>query len=114
MLGPLLDSGGERDEAGRGPLKHTPKVLFMSMLDLTENAHSLAQRCARTTPTGQTQTDNRHSRVGEVDAKTLSRHVRLYNRRKMLSHSGNSPIKKNKLKEFTVVYFSIKKSDFER
>lgn len=33
---------GERDEAGRGPLKHTPKVLLMSMLNLTENAHSQA------------------------------------------------------------------------
>ena len=35
---------GKRDEAGRGPLKHTPKVLFMSMPNLTENAHSQAQR----------------------------------------------------------------------
>lgn len=35
---------GERDEAGRGPLKHTPKVLFMSMLNLTDNVHSQARR----------------------------------------------------------------------
>ncbi|KAJ4927307.1 hypothetical protein JOQ06_015040, partial [Pogonophryne albipinna] len=35
---------GKRDEAGRGPLKHTPKVLFISMPNLTENAHSQAQR----------------------------------------------------------------------
>ncbi len=39
---------GERDEAGRGPLKHTPKVLFMSMLNLTENAHSQAHRVLHT------------------------------------------------------------------
>lgn len=38
---------GERDEAGRGPLKHTPKVLFMSMSNLTENAHSPAHGRAR-------------------------------------------------------------------
>lgn len=32
---------GERDEAGRGPLD-TPKVLFMSMLNLTVIGHSPA------------------------------------------------------------------------
>lgn len=37
---------GERDEAGRGPLKHTPKVLFMSMPNSTENAHSLLAQIA--------------------------------------------------------------------
>lgn len=31
---------GERNEAGRSPLKHTPKVLFMPMLYLTGNANS--------------------------------------------------------------------------
>lgn len=35
---------GERDEAGRGPLKHTPKALFMSMLNFKENAQSQADR----------------------------------------------------------------------
>lgn len=43
--GPLVGLWrGERDEAGRGPLKHTPKGLFMSKPNLTENVYSQARK----------------------------------------------------------------------
>lgn len=49
-----------------------------------KNAQSLAHGVTHAeNPTGQNRTHYRH--VGEVDAKTLSRHVRLYNHHKMLS-----------------------------
>lgn len=47
--GPLVGPWrGERDEAGRGPLKHTPKGLFMSKLNLTEHVYSQARKKQRT------------------------------------------------------------------
>lgn len=43
--GPLVGLWrGERDEAARGPLKHTPKGLFMSKLNLTVNVYSQAHK----------------------------------------------------------------------
>lgn len=75
---------GERDEAGRGPLKHTPKVLFMSMLNLTENAHSQAHRVVH----GESQLD----RTGQTTdmwvrwvQKLLDHKSKLYNLHKTLS-----------------------------
>lgn len=60
---------GERDEAGRGPLQHTPKTQFMSMLNLIENAHiRKTQSRAHRRPTGQNRTDKRH--VVKVGANT--------------------------------------------
>lgn len=80
--GPLVGLWrGERDEAGRGPLKHTPKVLFMSMLNLTENAYSQARRKA----TGRKKTNGRN--VVEVEAKAFNDKLKLYMCRKILSPS---------------------------
>lgn len=60
----------ERDEAGRGPLQHTPKVLFMSMPNLTENAHSQAHRANWTEPDSK-----RH--VGDVGTNAVSPQVKV-------------------------------------
>ena len=80
---------GERDEAGRGPLKHTPKVLFMSMPNLTENAHSQAHTVMHTLDqldrTGQT-TDMWVKRVQNAHKS------KLYNLHKMLSLFQEIPL----------------------
>lgn len=51
---------GERDKAGRGPLKHThQKVPFMSMPNMTRNAHFITHRVQHTDPERQTWTCGR-------------------------------------------------------
>lgn len=75
---------GERDEAGRGPLKHTPKVLFMSLLNLTENAHSQAHGVVH----AESQLD-RTRQTTDMWVRWVQRHIahksKLYNLRKILS-----------------------------
>lgn len=75
---------GERDEAGRGPLKHTPKVLFMSMLNLTENAHSQAHRVlhAESQPDRTGQTTDMWVRWVQMH---LAHKSKLYNLHKIVS-----------------------------